>query len=145
LKTSLVRYYDFMVAYENLLRDGGSFNTAPVTCFNGKMTLNNWPPQSGSVSVVSKDMGNRQVLHLINFANAANFDWRDTNGNQAAPVQIQDAALQLTTTKPVSKIWIASPDVNCSVAYSIPFTQSGNTVSFNLPLLNYWDMVVVEN
>jgi len=145
LKTALVRYYDFMVAYENLLRDGGTFNTTSLACSNGKMTLNNWPPQSGSVSVVSKDMGNKQVVHLINFANAANFDWRDTNGSQTAPVQIQDAALQLTTTKPVSKIWIASPDINYGVAYSVPFTQSGNTVSFNLASLNYWSMVVVEN
>jgi dextranase len=109
------------------------------------MTLNNWPPQSGSVSVVTKDMGNKQVLHLINFANAANFDWRDTNGSQTAPVQIQDAALQLTTTKPVSKIWIASPDSNHGVAYSVPFTQSGNTVSFTLASLNYWSMIVIEN
>ncbi len=47
---------------------------------DGKILLNNWPPQNGHVSLIAKDMGNRQVIHLINFANASTFDWRDTNG-----------------------------------------------------------------
>ncbi len=144
LKTAIVHYYDFLVAYQNLLRDGGAFNQVALSCTNAKMQLSNWPPQTGKVAVVGKDMGNRQVIHLMNFANAANFDWRDTNGTQPAPLQMQNAALQLTSTKTVSKIWLASPDNNYGVASDLTFTQSGNTVSFNLPLLNYWDMIVVE-
>ncbi|GAO45458.1 putative glycosidase [Flavihumibacter petaseus NBRC 106054] len=145
LKQALVRYYDFMVAYQNLLRDGGTFTTAPVSCTNGKLLLNNWPPQSGSVSVVAKDLGNKQVLHLINFANAAHLNWRDTNGNQTMPLTIQNAAIQFTSAKPVTKIWVASPDTDHGVAHPVAFTQNGNTVNFNLPVLQYWDMVVIEN
>ncbi len=145
LKQAMVRYYDFMVGYENLLRDGGTFNTVLLSCTNGKMVLNNWPPQSGSVSVVAKDLGNKQVLHLINFANASHLNWRDTNGNQATPVTIKAAALQFNSAKPVTKIWVASPDADYGVAHPVAFTQNGNTVNFSLPALQYWSMVVIEN
>jgi dextranase len=44
----------------------------------------------------------------------------------------------------VKKIWLASPDVNNGVAQELSFTQSGANISFNLPSLHYWDMLVVE-
>ncbi|WP_295715830.1 glycoside hydrolase family 66 protein [Mucilaginibacter sp.] len=47
--------------------------------------MNNFPPQSAQVSVIGKGLGAKQVNHLINFANAASFDWRDRNGTQGAP------------------------------------------------------------
>jgi dextranase len=144
LQQAIIPYYDFLSGYENLLRDGGSFNTPDITSSDGKTTLNNWPPQSGGISVVGKDMGNREVIHLINFANASSFDWRDTNGSQAIPRTFQNISYILTTTKPVSKLWMASPDINGGALEQIPFTQSGNSISFTLPSLQYWDMVVAE-
>jgi dextranase len=144
LKTASIKYYDFLVAYENLLRDGGGFNVPAVTCTNGKMKLNNWPPQNGSVSVVGKEFASRQVLHFINFANAATFDWRDTNGIQTRPNTIDKPAIGLTTGRTVARVWLASPDINSGVATVLPFTQTGSSVSFSLPSLQYWDMVVVE-
>lgn len=143
LKTAITSYYDFLVGYENLLRDGGDFNTPAISCTNGKMTLNTWPPQTGQVSVVGKTVGNKQVLNFINFGNASTLNWRDPNGTQTLPDAITGAAINLTVTGTVNKIWVASPDDN-GVAKSISFTQTGNTVSFTLPSLKYWDMAVVE-
>lgn len=144
LKLSITRYYDFLVAYQNLLRDGGTFNTPQASCTNGKASLANWPPQNGKVAVNGKEFAKRQVLHLLNFANATSFDWRDTNGSQTVPNTIQDMAIRFTTTKTVSKVWVASPDINYGVANNLAFTQTGNDVSFTLPSLKYWNMVVVE-
>lgn len=144
LKTALMNYYDFLVAYQNLLRDGGHFNSPVLTCSNGVMSINNWPPVSGKCAVAGKEFSNKQVLHLINLANATNFDWRDTDGNQPVPNTFQDATLEFTTNKTVSKVWVASPDIQQGVSISIPFTQNGNKVSWNLPFLKYWDMIVVE-
>lgn len=143
LKTSITSYYDFLVAYENLLRDGGSFNTLSINCSNNKVVLNTWPPQKGQVSVVGKDFTNRQVLHFLNFISATSMNWRDTNGTQPEPNIITDAKIDFTTTKTVNKIWYASPD-DSGVAKQLNFTQTGNTVSFTVPSLQYWDMVVVE-
>jgi dextranase len=144
LKQAMIRYYDFLVAYENLLRDGGAFDTISVSCTNGKMLLNPWPPQIGQVSVVAKAFSNREVLHLINFNNANSLDWRDPQGTQQAPEVIQSATLSFTAPNKVSKIWIASPDINLGVATDLNFTQTGTRVTFTVPSLEYWDMVVIE-
>jgi dextranase len=144
LKLSLLRYYDFLVAYENLLRDGGTYNSQSLICTNGKLLVNNWPPVMGKCALSSKIVGNKHVMHLLNFTNATSLDWRDSNGAQPKPTQVENASLQFNTTNAVKKIWMASPDWNNGVAMPIPFTQSGNAVSFTLPFLQYWDMLVVE-
>jgi len=144
LKISLLRYYDFLVAYENLLRDGGTVNSPVLTCTNGKLSLNNWPAVIGKVAVNSKLTGNKQVMHLLNFTNANSLDWRDTNATQAKPALIENAAIDFTASGVVKKLWVASPDSNGGVAMPLTFTQSGNKVSFTLPSLQYWDMLVAE-
>lgn len=144
LKSGILSYYDFMVAYENLLRDGGTFNAPAVSCINGKMTLNNWPPVKGQVSVVGKEYAQKQVLHFLNFINATTLNWRDTDGTQAKPPTVENAVLNFTTAKTVKRIWMASPDFNKGVAMPVTFSQTGNSVSFSLPQLQYWGMVVVD-
>lgn len=144
LSNAMTAYYDFLVAYENLLRDGGSFNTTPVTCTNAKMNIGAWPLQTGKVAVQGKKIGAAQVLHFINFANAAHFSWRDTDGNQTTPVSITGADIEVSYDGPVHKVWFASPDDNHGVPQQLSFTQNGNTIKFTLTQLKYWDMVVIE-
>lgn len=144
LKIALVKYYDFLVAYENLLRDGGDFNTAELVCTNGKLSLANWPATAGKVAVQGKRVGNRQVVQLLNFSNSTSLNWRDTDGTMSKPTTIENAELMLTTTGTVKKLWLASPDINHGVAIALPFVTSGNTISFTLPSLQYWDMFVAE-
>ena len=144
LKKSMIAYYDFLTGYENLLRDGGAFNTPVVTCTNGKMSTGAWPPQSGKVSVQGKVVEIRQVLHLINFANATSFDWRDTDGNQPKPNTIIDAQLQVAVSNKVTSVWMASPDINFGIPQQLAFTQTGSTIQLKLPELKYWDMIVIE-
>ncbi len=115
-----------------------------LNCTNGKMNIGAWPPQTGEVAVQGKAVGTRQIFHLINFANAAHFQWRDTNGNQTIPNTIGGANLEVSISHPVTKVWVASPDVNFGVPQTISFTQNGNTINFTLPQLKYWDMVVIE-
>lgn len=143
LQKALPGYYDFMVAYENLLRDGGSFYKPAVNCSNGKMMVNSWPPAMGQVSVLGKELPGKKVLHFLNFSGATHLNWRDSNGTQATPATITDAAISLTCAQQVKKVWIASPD-DKSVARTIPFNQNGSTIQFSLPGLQYWDMVVLE-
>jgi dextranase len=144
LRNALVHYYDFMVAYENLLRDGGNFNAPAVNCTNGKATINNWPPVKGQVSVIGKEFANRQVLHLVNFSNANSLEWRDNDGSQLKPAVIENMEIKVNTAKLVKKIWLASPDLNNGVATTLSFTQTGNAVTVALPSLQYWDMIVME-
>ena len=144
LKSSLINYYDFLVAYQNLLRDGGNFNLPAVSCTNNVMSVNNWPPEMGKVAVVGKVFNDKQLLHLINFSHANSLDWRDTNGTQNIPQTKSDAMLEFITSKKVTKVWMASPDIQHGTAISLPFNQDGGKVTWKLPVLKYWDMIVIE-
>ena len=141
---ALTKYYDFLTGYQNILRDGGSFNDVTVSCTNGKIQPAMWPPQSGKVAVIGKKTNDRQIIHLINFANASHFEWRDTNGNQTTPNTIYDIALSVTASQTIKKVWVASPDWNEGVATSVDFKQNLTKVSFSLPYLKYWTTVVFE-
>ncbi len=144
LKKSLVSYYDFLVGYQNLLRDGGSFNTVSISSLDGKMNLSNWPADLDEVAVVAKKSGQKQVISLINYSDAVTLEWRDNSGIQTSPALIKNAKLSLHNQQEVQNIWVASPDIIGGAARSINFAQEGENVSFTLPELKYWTMIVVE-
>ena len=144
LKSALINYYDFLVAYQNLLRDGGTFNSVTLTSADNKMVISKWPASQGTVAVVAKKAENTQVIHLINLTNSTTTNWQDKTGIQAAPALIKDATLNLTSDVAIKKIWMASPDVIGGASRSLNFIQSGNKVSFILPELKYWSMIVIE-
>lgn len=54
LKSALVNYYDFLVSYQNLLRDGGTFNTVDIRSTDKKMMIDTWPANAGNVAVFGK-------------------------------------------------------------------------------------------
>ena len=71
-------------------------------------------------------------------------EWRDTNGTQKELSPVAGIQVKVTASKAVSKVWIASPDINGGVAINTEFSQSGNEVLLTLPSLKYWDMLVLE-
>lgn len=144
LKEVLMHYYDFLVAYQNLLRDGGTFSNIAVQSVDSKLSFSNWPASQGNVAVVGKKFTDRDVLHLINYTNANSMEWRDTNGSQAEPVSVSGAEVKVAVSKTPSKVWLASPDINGGVAQALDFNQSGSEITITLPSLKYWDMVVIE-
>lgn len=144
VKKAQMYYYDFLVAYQNLLRDGGTFSTPTVASADGKLSFQSWPASQGSVAVLGKKVANREIVHLINFTDANSMEWRDTNATQKEPNLVSDIKIKITASQSVSKAWIASPDINGGVSKNIEFTQLGNEVSLTLPSLKYWDMVVLE-
>lgn len=144
LKSALVNYYDFLVAYQNLLRDGGEFNTVKLSTKDNKMIIDYWPSNAGKVAVFGKKMKSTQVIHLINFTNSKTEKWRDEAGIQVSPVIIKDAKVELNSPNLVKKLWVASPDIIGGASRSLNFVQFGTIVSFILPELLYWDMIVVE-
>ena len=144
LKKNLKSYYDFLVAYQNILRDGGTFNNPRLISGDGKINLNNWPPVSSNVAVIGKEFSDKQVIHLINFSDANSLTWRDANGEQATPKIRKDFILNFTNNKNISKVWYASPDLNLGSSIELDFSQNGNNLIFKIPSLQYWGMIVVE-
>ena len=144
LKEGIVEFYDFLVAYQNLLRDGGEFNNPEVASLDGERSIKNWPPQTGSIAVVGKKVDQKQVLHLINFGNANSLLWRDNSGTQQYPDKVKDFKIQVQSDDVINNVWFASPYFDGGVAHSLEFVQSGNTVTVTLPSMQYWGMLVME-
>ena len=147
LKSTLRVYYDFLVGYQNLLREGtvsanyGASITGVTTSTNGS---------AGSVWLISrKNLGNN-LLQLINLLNNTSASWRDTNGTYAAPSTQTNLAVKMyySGTIGAGKLWWASPDTNSGAATQLTFTNSsdggGSFVTFTVPSLQYWDMVWLE-
>lgn len=145
LKTALVSYYDFLVAYENLLRDGGEFNSIEMIAGSRSPELKNWPETSNCISILGKVVDNKQVLHLLNFTKSVTNKWRDSEGIQSEPITLTNFGVVINSPLPVKKVWIASPDFLGGASRYIPFSQEGNHVSFSLPFIKYWTMIVLEN
>ena len=144
LKEALVCYYDFLVAYQNLLRGGGALASFSVQSADNRARFESWPASQGAVAVTGKRFTDKEVIHLLNFSDANSMAWRDTNGTQKEPLAIIGAEIKVTVTRPVKKIWFASPDLNGGAARTLDFTQAENEVGFTLPSLKYWDMLVLE-
>ena len=60
LRNAIVRYYDFMTAYQNLLRGGGTVTEADITS-GGDVEVAAWPPALGRVTSFARQVGERKV------------------------------------------------------------------------------------
>ncbi|WP_428388475.1 glycoside hydrolase family 66 protein [Mucisphaera sp.] len=143
LQDRLVHYYDFLVGYQNLLRDGGSFGTHTVS--SPTHPLNNWPAQQGSIATVSKTVGDREIFHLINFVDATHMNWRDTNATQTEPSEQTNVRIEFHTQRTLNHFWTASPDSMVGLPEDLAFTQAPNGfVQADVPSLKIWTMLVAE-
>lgn len=147
LKTSITRYYDFATAYENLLYGDSSENTPSITCTSSHK-LSSWTsqkgPQTGYIVTYSKTVGSRQLVHLLNFVRANSVSWRDYDGDMPEPSTLSSIGLSVACSSAVSKVWVASPDLHGGVPVELAFTQSDGYLTFTVPSLKYWTMIVIE-
>lgn len=142
LSEALVHYYDFLVGYENLLRDGGERYTPNLS--SDKIKLADWGPVKGSVNYVAFRVGEKIVIHLLNFAGATHLDWRDDSHNQAVPPLYEDFDISVRSSREPAKVWIASPDVDGGVPKIANWKSSGMKIDVTVPSLKYWTMIVIE-
>ena len=139
--------YSFLVAYENLLRGTGLEPAADETYLDGKRTGSDLKP--GNVSSFTKikhqsGWKDREVLHLLNFDGASHDSWVDKGLAQTAPVTKTNVTVRHKYTQTPEKVWIASPDYQAGIPQEVPFTVQDGYVTFSLPYLEYYTMVVIE-
>ena len=144
LKTALVRYYDFLTAYQNWLRGVSSKAAYSAHVSVNGNTVKAWPPQANSIVTFAKTVGNSDVVHFLNFSNTSDLSWRDLNGTRQKPTRKDNLAVTIQTNRKVSKLWVASPDTHAGAVQELSFEQMGNQLTFTLPSLEYWTMVVME-
>ncbi|MDR0546729.1 MAG: glycoside hydrolase family 66 protein [Dysgonamonadaceae bacterium] len=145
LAQGLIGQYDFLVAYQNLLRDGGEFQAADVTFADASIVSERWDANNqGKIAAIGKRVAGKDVVHLINFRDASSMVWRDPKGTQTEPQLIENKEIGIEVSGTVSKVWFASPDIDGGVSRTLDFVQNGNQISVTLPSLKYWDMIVIE-
>lgn len=142
LKEQLIKYYDFLVAYENLLRDESQIISDQLKTDSEL----NFVPWSRSYNVwnFAREIGNKKVFHLINFTNASTLDWRDNTASQSEPSTNLNIPVYYEASKTAYKVWVASPDYKNGIPIALDFSQTDGRINFTLPSLKYWDMVVID-
>ena len=154
----MTRYYDFLTAYENLLRDEWTEKTSvKATC--STITINTWEPQANRVTMLAREVNGRQVIHLLNFTHeesATNVDddymlcWHDNMATRPWPKRFENLSIRLTGMTGMGKvrrIWVASPDYCGGAMQELTdyrYTSATGTISLTVPSLQFWTMIVVE-
>lgn len=158
LEDWMTRYYDFLTAYENLLRDNWTERTnVKATCSD--ITINTWEPQANQVTLLAREVDGRQVVHLLNFTHEETSTdvsddymlcWHDNEAKRPWPQRFENLSIKLTGLTSMGRlrrIWVVSPDY-CGGAMQeltdFRYTSSTGTVYLTLPSLQFWTMIVIE-
>jgi dextranase len=154
LQRAMVNYYNFLTAYEDLLRNGETPNSNVIDLPAGPATSTDGPAGTvwtfASSTAGASSTSGTDVLQFINMLDLTSNAWMDTDADQPAPRaqhNLQVKYYYKSTLPPVS-VYVASPDVNGGAAQDLPFKigtdSGGNYVAFILPSLDYWDMAWVN-
>lgn len=139
------KYYDFIVAYENLLRDGqiNSTNEIEVNGYENSKT-----GQPNKIWTYSKKDSNYDIIQMINLLGVYDNSWRSADAKKQTPTKVDNLAVKYYTTQDISSVSIASPDSNNCKSQDLAFTKGtddkGNYITFTVPSLEYWDMIYMK-
>ena len=144
LYRAMIAYYDFITAYENLLRDGGEWFGVDVESMDKQCAFNQWPAVKGQVATVGKAQEGRDIIHLLSYRNAVHLDWCDTNANQGEPDLLTNLSVRLPAKMQPAHVYVATPDANFSVAQELDFDYADGMLTLTVPSLKYWTMLWIE-
>ena len=150
LEAQLIAYYDFLTSYQNLLRDGAEEKDTTISLKVGIQSTErsvelSAEPEAGKIWALTKTKDNQDIIQLVNLASATSDSWRDLRGEQPEPERLKNLNVTLPVEQKVKRVWLATPDEHggSPVALKKKMNEDG-TLSFTIPSLYYWDMVVVE-
>ena len=156
LEDWMIRYYDFMTAYENLLRGDWKDNVVIKIEVNG-VAVNKWEPVNQQITQLARNVEGRKVIHLLNFCTQESSKitdpayllcWHDRDGLRPWPVEHKDLSLTISDFGDLGsfcRVWVASPDyLGGAVQEITDYTLTSGTLRFTLPALQFWTMIVIE-
>lgn len=142
LKAALRRYYDFSVAYENLLRDSQVAAPGPVR-IDGRAA--GATGAAGTVWAFAKADRRYETVNLINLKGLSDVSWRDTDATRKKPTALGSFRLRYYTGASLDQAWVASPDREGGRSVSLPLARgsdaAGAYVEVTVPALDYWNLV----
>lgn len=144
LKEYMIKMSDFIVAYQNLLRDGQITTDNKVEIEGVKTSKEG---KSNTVWTYTREDNDYEIVHLINLLDTDN-QWRDENGTKKLPTAFQNVKVKYYTDSNIEEIMIASPDMNNCASLKLDFDKGsdkkGSYVEFTVQSLQYWDMIYLK-
>lgn len=144
LKRETIAMYDFITAYQNVLRGGQTPSARTVVLENAAQSL---AGQSGAVWTFTMAGGGFETLHCVNLTGTDNL-WRDEEQTKRAPEALLNVRVRYYTELDVHELFLASPDgeslVPAAIAYTAGRDGRGRSITFTIPELRYWTMVFMR-
>ncbi len=144
LQTKVRRMYDFVTAYENLLRGGPEPVQRDIALTGVRQSSLG---AGDAVWAFATAGGGYEMLHLINLTGTDSL-WRDEQQTKPQPTPIASILVRYHTESSVSGVFLASPDgediAPQSLAFETGSDEKGSYITFTVPSLHYWDMVFMR-
>jgi dextranase len=146
--SQVIRHYcDFAVRYEDVL----AINTRDATpTHEGRIAVKGYSTEAerpcNKVWPIVREGTDTIGLSLINLLELDSAEWIGVL--TADPPYQKDLIVGLSLDRPVRRVWWATPDGDHPRGQDLEFStergQGCTTVSFRVPWLAYWDLVVLE-
>ena len=145
LEQRMANQYDFIVAYENLLRDGQTETTNRIEVIDYE---NNPYGDPETIWTYSKKDSEYEVVQMINLLGVSQNDWRANDGKKETPDKLSNFEMKYYYSDEVNSVYLASPDDDNGRTKELDFTkgsdQYGNYVKIAVPSLEYWNMIYMS-
>lgn len=150
LSASLLRklrnYYDFLTAYENVLRYNMSVAPCTASVLGYPVSPYGVP---NAIWTIAREKGSRTVLHLINLMGSDDPYWRDSEAQRKPPPLLTHLALKIAVGRPVVSVGWATPDLEDGMYHSLLFKSmiagGQRYVLVKVPSLRYWDLIFLNH
>lgn len=144
LRSAVGRLYDFLVAYENLLRDGQQPVSRTVRLENLPVSTDG---RSDTVWCFAKADSSTEIYHFLNLTGTDD-GWRDEEQTKKPPIAHENVKTRLYTDYPVREVWLASPDGESPLPLPLEFQTgrdaNGAYAEFTQPALEYWNLIFLR-
>jgi dextranase len=146
LKASMRSYYDFITAYENLLRDNVSEKNNKIQLQDIKTSNDG---KADTVWTYAKGKEGYDVIHMINLLGYKWTGWRDDGANYDPPELKKNIKLKYyIKDDEIKGVYLASPDLmggkSEKLKYNVKEENGERYLEIYIPELQYWDMVYIE-
>lgn len=139
-------FQNFIVAYENLLRDGLEDSKKEIS-IKDKMVS---PVGSANkIWAYSKENSDYETIQLINLVGVTKNDWRAEDGIKETPKKMTQLELKFYTKEAVDSAWVTSPDpdyrsVSKQLSIEEGNDEQGVYIKLIIPSLEYWNMIYIK-
>src|SRR6056297_1584505 len=136
LNGKLVNYYDFMTAYQSVLRYSREADfLKSISCKPYPVSTE---PEQGKIWISQRQTNDYQLIHLINFTAMDNMQWRDPQGTCPEPNLLKN--IELDIQQNIGKVYIMTPDGEDLRPQKIK-SDKGKVI---IPSLKYWTTVLIK-